>query len=231
MDDDRKEHVASQDPAKEVYWTPLMAVVWIVYRDINEVRKVWPAFVNDHCDFHFEGNVKYVVSPIEAVKELWRRHELGELVATGISQGLRRVIKSWEWCDLQPIDCKQPARFLYGRQFPRKLYIGRPPMLFDDVLLPVGDLLGLFPAKDPTSNESLGKAKGFDRKLRSSRKPSKVEAIAGALSQLFPDGRPPITNDEIGRRLKDPELGLGGFSPRTLSRAIAKAWPATDGTR
>ena len=91
MKDDRCENAASPDPAKEVYWTPLMAVVWIVYRDMNEVRKVWSRFVKDRCDFNFEDNRKYVVGPNEAVRELWRRLESVELVATGIFQGLRRV--------------------------------------------------------------------------------------------------------------------------------------------
>src|SRR5580704_3277541 len=119
MKDDQREDAASHDLAKEVYWTPLMAAVWIVYRDMDEVRKVWSGFVKDRCGFNFEDNRKYVVSPNEAVRELWRRLESGELVATGIFQGLRRVIKPWEWLDLLPIDCEQPGRFFYGRQFPR----------------------------------------------------------------------------------------------------------------
>jgi hypothetical protein len=155
MKDDRCENAASPDPAKEVYWTPLMAVVWIVYRDMNEVRKVWSRFVKDRCDFNFEDNRKYVVGPNEAVRELWRRLESVELVATGIFQGLRRVIEPWEWHDLLPIDCERPARFFYGTQFPRTIYIGRPRMIFFDVSLRGKDVQNIFPPKDVGPNPSV----------------------------------------------------------------------------
>jgi hypothetical protein len=166
MKDDQREDAASHDLAKEVYWTPLMAAVWIVYRDMDEVRKVWSGFVKDRCGFNFEDNRKYVVSPNEAVRELWRRLESGELVATGIFQGLRRVIKPWEWLDLLPIDCEQPGRFFYGRQFPRKIYIGRPPMIFDDVRLPAKDVLDFFPTKDVAARANSSPGQGTDDKAR-----------------------------------------------------------------
>jgi hypothetical protein len=229
MTDDRSD-AASPDPGKEAYWTPLMAVVWIVYRDMNEVRKVWSGFVKDRRDFNFERNPRYVVSPNEAVAELWRLLESGELIATGIFQGLRRIIQRWEWCDLKPIDWKNPRRFFYGRQYPRTIYIGRPQLLFDEVRLPAKDVLRFFPSKDVVTSRKvrLPEAAPPTEKARLRRKLSKVEAISAALPQLFLEGRSSMTNDEIGKKLKDARPGLGGFSPRTLSRALSKAWPSVE---
>jgi hypothetical protein len=225
MKDDQRENAASPDPAKEVYWTPLMAVVWIVYRDTNEVRKVWSGFVKDCRDFNFEKNQKYLVHPKQAVGELWRRLESGAVVATGIFEGLRRVIEPWEWCDLQPIDCEQPARFFYGRQFPRKIYIGRPQLMFDDVRLAADALLRLFPPKDRMRNESLelGARPPPAEGPRSSSKPALAQATATALSQRYPEGRPSKKGDQLLREL-EPEVGV--ISPRTLTRALALAWPS-----
>jgi hypothetical protein len=228
MKDDQRESVAFPDPAKEVYWTPLMAVVWIVYRDMNEVRKVWRVFVKDRCDFKFENNQKYIVTPIEAVADLWRTLESGALSATGIFQGLRRVIEPWEWCDLLLIDCERPARFFSGTQPPRKTYLAYfdgPRMTFDDVRLPADVLLGLFPSKDCTRSQSieLGERTTSAARPRSSPKLTKVQATKNALLRRYPEGRPSSYASQL---LTDVEPEVGVISLRTMSRALALAWPS-----
>jgi hypothetical protein len=53
-----------------------------------------------------------------------------------------------------------------------------------------------------------------------------VRALALELRRLFPKGRPALRNGELMERVEK-EAGdqLGVFSPRTLERAIALAWP------
>ncbi len=120
-----KPDAASYDPSKEIGWTSLMAVVWIVYRDVNEVREVMDEYMIAHKDwaprgsgwgvaylgreYDFERNQRYVVNPRDAVQELWRKLASGELSALGIRVGeaVRRVISREEWYDLKPIDCER----------------------------------------------------------------------------------------------------------------------------
>jgi hypothetical protein len=57
------------------------------------------------------------------------------------------------------------------------------------------------------------------------RKRSKVMAAADALTQLFPNRRPTLTVSELIRELKTKAPEIGTVSTRTLTRAIALAWP------
>ena len=60
---------------------------------------------------------------------------------------------------------------------------------------------------------------------RSERKQNKPEAIAAVLMRLFPEGQHAMKNPELAKSVQEAEPGIGVFSPRTFSRAIAIAWP------
>jgi hypothetical protein len=55
-------------------------------------------------------------------------------------------------------------------------------------------------------------------------KQTKVDDIAACLRERF-SKRPAMKIDELMREVKQQAPSVGNFSPRTLERAIAKAWP------
>jgi hypothetical protein len=223
MKDSQRADAASFDPAKEVYWTPLMAVVWIVYRDMNEVRKVWPEFVKDRCDFHFNTNQQYVVAPSEAVRELWRHLQSGIFIASGKCQGARRVIEKPEWCDLPLIDLENPLRFVGGTHRDRTYLLGQPQTVFFGVRLSAEDVLRVFPSKDSAASKKVELREAATSTERSIRKPTKAQAAADVPKRRYSEGRPSTYADQLLTELK-PEVGV--ISPRTLTRALALAWPS-----
>jgi hypothetical protein len=60
-------------------------------------------------------------------------------------------------------------------------------------------------------------------------KESKEEAIAKFLRGRY-GARRPMTLDELTRAVEKEAQHIGGFKPRTLQRAIAKAWPKSANT-
>lgn len=116
-----KPDAAAYDPSKERNWTLPMALVWVASRDFDEVREVWPAWLDAHKvwgSFELGGKICWTVESQRrdenaltsrfkelssgAVKALWRALEKGEIGATGMSKrdGARREIRALEWCDL-----------------------------------------------------------------------------------------------------------------------------------
>ena len=59
---------------------------------------------------------------------------------------------------------------------------------------------------------------------KKAKKETKADAVAALLREHFPD-RPAMTVDELKRVIEQQRTDIGQFSPRTLRRAIAIAWP------
>jgi hypothetical protein len=148
--------LASYDPAKDVHWTPLMALAWIIYRDMNRVREASPDFAQGGSNFDFKANQQCVVHPSDAVRELWRRLEAGKLTASGATIHGRRTIEKTEWCDLIKIDPASASRFVDGNLYADAIHMyGRRPAFYK-ALIPVNEILRAFPdglAPKPSASE------------------------------------------------------------------------------
>jgi hypothetical protein len=237
-----KPNPASYDASKELGWTPLMSLVWIVYRDMKEVREVLPEYVVAHkewvprgqgwgitrvrCEYSFERNLRYVLPPSDAVKELWGKLASGEISALGIRVGeaVRRVIPSEEWYDIKPIDCEKVEGAAYG-----SLYAfhagGALRREYGEVKVAVQDVLRAFPDPRSAARNIVEQGVPVANGRTPQRNQTKPQAIAALLERLFPEGRPAMKNPELLKRILAAEPGVGLVSARTFSRAIAIAWP------
>jgi hypothetical protein len=160
-----KPDIAAYDPTKEPNWTLCMALIWVASRDIGEVREAWPEWWEAHKTWReFELHGKrcwslgpprrpedysrydaYPIDPRTAVKQLWRELQTGAIVATGVSkrEGLRRVIRREEWCDLRPCGSHPViAYFLDSACAGRNEWSSEA---FTKVLLPAEQVLRGFP--------------------------------------------------------------------------------------
>ncbi|MGO9418988.1 hypothetical protein [Roseiarcus sp.] len=140
-----------------------MALIWIASRrDVGEVREAWPEWWEDHTGWResypggwtlgplkrpedysrYEG---YSVDPRTAVKDLWAAHETHKIASTGISQQerIRRLIRPEEWCDLKVCGSHPAAGYFFDGLCP-KAEMG---VAFRNILVPVKELLSVFPAK------------------------------------------------------------------------------------
>jgi hypothetical protein len=114
------------NPLAMTYWSLEMAMVWIAFRDLRQVGRVWPEYRRDCClelqGFYDDGGQvrgelqtpsvssvwadlwfsRDVDVPLEAASELLRlKLESGAISATGVIQsGERKAIVNYEWCDL-----------------------------------------------------------------------------------------------------------------------------------
>ena len=120
------------NPARETYWTLLMILVWLVYRDMSKVQEVWPEFLDAHklwssqsrgdgksgcflvvpsCKLDFNKTTGYALEPAAARTILRQLLKDGRLVAAGQdnTSGSRRKIEPHEWVDTRPIDLEKPV--------------------------------------------------------------------------------------------------------------------------
>lgn len=117
------------DPMAEVFWTPLMAVAWITFRDVDRVRWAtdeyrmqWTYFKphkkgpkttyeiiaysaanRRHLDTNIGANRKFEMTVDEAIEVLTRALRDGRVEATGIrrDEGERKCIQPMHWTDLR----------------------------------------------------------------------------------------------------------------------------------
>ncbi len=224
MKPDKRRDFASYDPAHDVHWTPAMALVWVVYRDMNKVREVSPDFTQYGRygrKYKFKTNSRYVVNPGVAVRELWRQMELGTLAATGADANGRRAIGKDEWCDLIKIGLAELQHFVSGALYADNIRMFSGRAAFSRVAIPVNEVLRVFPANE----ELVGKPDVLTAKPIRRGKPSKPKAAAEALKRIYPDGRPSRNSGEMMGELREKEPAIGNLSNRSMTRAIALAWP------
>jgi hypothetical protein len=113
------------DPRARTYWSLEMAMVWIAFRDHQQVGRVWSEYRKDCClelqGFYDDGgqvrgelqtpNVSSVWADmlfsrdnnvsLEAASELLRlKLESGTISATGVQSSERKAIDAHQWCDL-----------------------------------------------------------------------------------------------------------------------------------
>jgi hypothetical protein len=114
------------DPLAVTYWSLEMAMVWIAFRDHQQVGRVWPPYRHDCClelrgSYEDGGQVRGEFQTpsvssvwadmllsrdnkisLEASSELLRiKLESGAISSTGVSQrSERKAIDAHEWCDL-----------------------------------------------------------------------------------------------------------------------------------
>jgi len=146
------------------------------------------------------------------VKALWRVLQTGEIVAAGINkrQGIRRVIRQEEWCDLtvcgsHPVIAYFLDGVCSGVPGPNGWQGG--DATFSNILLPVKDLLRVFPGNASgvedghCSTPSLQAV--LSQALRENPKLTQVDAVTIARAHC-----PIERRDEIRKMLKS----LGGSS-------------------
>jgi hypothetical protein len=208
-----------------------MSLIWIATREVNEVREAWPEWLNAHKvwdSFELGDKTCWKLEPLcrkerviydrysdeasRAVKVLWRALQTGEIVATGINKRdeIRRVIRPEEWYDVTV--CGSHPVIAY---FLDSICFGDPgangwqggEVIFSDLLLPVKDLLRVFPGNaraiedgrcwNPSLEAVLSQA------LRENPKLTQVEAVKIARERGLEEDR-----EKIRTMLKS----LGGSS-------------------
>jgi hypothetical protein len=100
-----------------------MALAWIIYRDMDKVRQVWPEYVNaikywvervydgrkywtlesNTCTFDFYHSTCFVAEPETARNDFRRKILNGTIIANVINE-VRRNIEPKEWIDFHFLD-------------------------------------------------------------------------------------------------------------------------------
>jgi hypothetical protein len=97
---------------------------------------------------------------------------------------------------------------------------------FENLRVERDAVLRLFPAEPPAISRSLAAVEPpVPRPIGTAPKPTKVDAAKEALKRIYPGGRPPQSYSELRKTLNKEAPEIGEISPRTLSEAIALAWP------
>ena len=103
---------------------------------------------------------------------------------------------------------------------------------FSRVLVITKEVISVYPAADDIrANARTSLRPTADSPLRKRASQTKPEAAADALKQLFPAGRPTLNRGELIQALRDKAPAIGSVSDRTMTRAIALAWPTTKPNR
>jgi hypothetical protein len=241
-------------PEHEEYWTLLMALTWIVYREMSKVREVWPRFIKTckywsedrdpngkqfwrlspgGCNFDFYDFPNYIVEPLKAVNDFRRKLESGALAASGVSAGKRRKIETREWVDLQFIEIDSARTNMDCDLYSSTDTLGFALFpTFSKVLVSAKDVLAAYPAADDIrASAGLSLRPTADSPRRKRASPTKLEAAAEALKRIFPTGRPTLNRGELIQELRDKAPAIGSVSDRTMTRAIALAWPTAKPNR
>ena len=245
----------SYTPKCEANWTLFMALAWIVHRDMGKVREVWPEFVGAHkywagktdedgnnywqllsasqCEFDFyDGDVaEFFTEPTAALNDFRRKLSEGVIIATGLdnSKSLRRKIEPLELIDICFIKLDEITVNIESNVYRPEtyLYISLGGPAFSRVLVKSADVVATYP---PIKGEPINIVA---RSLLASEESSqelvnrtKAKAASEELKRLFPSGRPPMTRNELIRKLKENAPTIGSISARTMTRAIGLAWPS-----
>ena len=236
---------AVYDPIREVNWTLCMALIWVASRELDEVREAWPEWWEAHLtwrEFELRGRRcwslgpprrpedysrydRYPVDPRTALKQLWAELQTGTIVATGVSksEGIRRVIRREEWCDLQPCGSHPVVAYILDSACTGTNEWSTEA--FSKVLLPVKEALRVFPSEGTAQDVELAAPTPGANAEPSMRKPTKPEKAALALARLHPHGRPPLTRQELAKEVAHIAPEIGHLSDRTMTRAVLIAWP------
>jgi len=203
-----KPDLADYDPLQETYWSILMTLAWIMWRDADHVRELWDAW-RTQCKIWFSGSRlksrnsaslgslmfhegrehvggnPALMPSAEAEKELWRQLQLGTLAATGMGRRERKrsPIPAESWQDLKL----------------RRSGVWGPGGLLEDeewktVTVPGEVVQHLWPAATTSQPDTKGPGK-------SSPKGKKTLAIHEAVAALWPDVMPKMMVQTRNRQI------------------------------
>jgi hypothetical protein len=97
---------------------------------------------------------------------------------------------------------------------------------FENVRVEREAILKAFPADQGRSVGTIERSlRGDSASNGKTVRPTKQMIAAQALTELFPNGRPPLTGPEFIRELEAKAPQIGTISSRTMTRAISLAWP------